>query len=291
VHDDRRWIVPVLLAAVALAVVVAAVGLASRPSLSVPRPHGADPHAARDVTVFVASLLLGAVLLARAGGRPRYQARTYRLVGVCLLIAPLLLVNVVRAIPPARRPSTPGGGTVASATTSATRTATTATNRAARPFVAPDFQLGHAASIISLVLTLAAVTLLAIVAYRTMRRPGRHVAPRTLEPPPRDADEVLATATAAIALGGDPRGRVIAAYEAMEAALSGEGAPRGAPQAPLEWIAGLAASHPAAVPPARDLAEIFERARLRSTPVTDADAARARTALDRLRATLAVRQP
>jgi len=289
VHDNRRWTVPVLLAAVATATVVAAVGLASRPSISVPRPHGVDPHAARDWTLAVASLLLGVVLLIRAAGRPRYQAMTYRLVGACLLIAPLLVINVVRATR-LGRPATPGGF-LGPTSTAASASPTPATSAPTQHGVAPDFKLGHAASIISLALTLGALTLLAIVAYRTMRRPGRHVAPRTLEPPPRDADEVLATAIAAIALGDDPRGRVIAAYEAMEAALGGKGAPRGAPQAPLEWIAGLATSHPAAVAPARDLAEIFERARFRSSPVTDADAARARAALDRLRATLAVPQP
>jgi hypothetical protein len=290
VHDDRRWTVPVLLATVALAATIAAVGLAARPSLSVPRPHGADPHAARDWTFSVASLLLGFVLLARARGRPRYQATTYRLVGACLLIAPLLLINVVRAIQ-VPRPPNPGGGTVRSATTGATASARGVTNSAARPLIGRDLQWGSPASIISLVLTLAAIALLGFAAYRVMRRPGRHVAPRILESPPRDADDVLATATAAIALGGDPRGRVIAAYEAMEATLSGKGAQRDAPQAPLEWITGLAASHPAAAAPARDLAEVFERARFRSAPVTDADAALARTALDRLRATLAVRQP
>jgi uncharacterized protein DUF4129 len=289
VHDDRRWTVPVLLGAVALGAVVAAVGLASRPSLSVPRPHGADPHAARDWALSVALLLLGVVLLVCARGRPHYQATTYRLVGTCLLIAPLLLVNVVRGIQVAR-PRTPGGFFGPTSTTGTATATTPATSAATQHGVAPNFRLGGAASIISLVLTLAACTLLAIVAFRAMRRPGRHVAARILEPP-RDADDVLASATAAIALGGDPRGRVIAAYEAMETALTGEGAPRGAPQAPLEWIAGLAESHPAAVAPARELAEIFERARFRSAPVTDADAALARAALDRLRATLAVRQP
>jgi hypothetical protein len=290
VHDDRRWTVPVLLAAVALAATVAAVGLASRPSLSVPRPHGADPHAARDWTLSVASLLFGFALLVRARGRPRYQATTYRLVGACLLIAPLLLINVVRAIRVPRPPG-PDAGAAATVATGATRSATRAARVSPGAGVAPNFKLGHAASIISLVLTLAAIALLGFAAYRVMRRPGRHVAARTLEAPPRDADAVLATATAAIALGGDPRGRVIAAYEAMEATLGGKGAPRDAPQAPLEWIAGLAASHPAAVAPARDLAEIFERARFRSAPVSEADAERARAALDRLRATLAVRQP
>lgn len=279
-----------LLAAVALAAVVAAVGLASRPSLSVARPHGADPHAARDVTLFVACVLIGVVLLASARGRPGYQATTYRLVGACLLIAPLLLVNVVRSIQ-VPRPTNPGGGATRSAATGTTAAATGATNSASRLPIGRDLRFGSAASIISLALTVAALTLLAIAAYRLARRPGRHVAPRILEPPPRDPDEVLASATAAIALRGDPRGRVIAAYEAMEGALRDKGAPRGAPQAPLEWIAGLAESHPAAVAPARELAEIFERARFRSAPVTDADAARARAALDRLRATLAVRQP
>ncbi|HEY3087061.1 MAG TPA: DUF4129 domain-containing protein [Jatrophihabitantaceae bacterium] len=288
-HDDRRWTAPVLLAAVALGVVIAAVGLASRPSLSVPRPHGADPHATRDWALSVALLLLGVALLVRARGRPRYQATTYRLVGACLLVAPLLLVNVVRAtrLP---HPSTPGGFFGPTSTTGTATAATPATSAATQPGVGHNFRLGGAASTVSLLLTLAACMLLAIVAFRAMRRPGRHVAPRILEAP-RDADDVLASATAAIALGGDPRGRVIAAYEAMETALTGEGAPRGAPQAPLEWIAGLAESHPAAVAPARELAEIFERARFRSAPVTDADAALARAALDRLRATLAVRQP
>jgi Domain of unknown function (DUF4129) len=283
VHDNRRWTVPVLLAAVALAAAVAAVGLASRPSISVPRPHGADPHAARDWTLAVASLVLGVVLLARAGRRPRYQATTYRLVGACLLIAPLLLINVVRATRlPAPHTS---GGTGRPTTARPTTSAATATSVPPGHGVAPNFHLGHAGSIISLVLTVAACALLAIIALRAMRRPGRHVAPR-VEPPQRDPDEVLATATAGIALGGDPRGRVIAAYEAMESALGG----RGAPQAPLEWIGELAASHPAAHAPARELAEIFERARFSTAAVTDDDARRARAALDQLRATLAVRQ-
>lgn len=280
-HHDRRWTVPVLLAAVAVAAAVAAVGLSSRPSLSVPRPHGADPHAARDSALAVALLLLGVVLLVRAAGRPRYQATTYRLVGTILLIAPLLLINVLRATQLPRPQTT--SGTQAPTTTTATTPTASPTAAPTQHGVAPNFQLGHAASIISLLLTLAALTLLGIVAFRAIRRPGRHVAARTAESPTRDTDDVLASATAAIALGTDPRSRVIAAYEAMESALGG----RVAPQAPLEWIAGLAASHPQVVAPARELAEIFERARFSTAPVTDAEAARARAALDRLRANVA----
>src|SRR5262249_44771938 len=144
-------------------------------------------------------------------------------------------------------------------------------------------------SIISLILTIAAVLLLGWLAFRMLRRDGRHSGTVGLRERAADREEVLRRATSALDLGTDPRGRVIAAYEAMESARARRTAARAAERGRLEWLAGLGDVQDAAMQPARELTAIFERARFSSAPVTEADAERARQLLDQLRATLSAR--
>ena len=266
--------VPLLLGAVGLALAVAAVGLAARPSLHLPAHHGPDPNAGRDLTLAIGAIIVGAILIrqARRLAAP-YQRLTYRLVGTALIAGPILVVNLNRILKnhkPRPRPTS----------SSAQAPPVAGGGGDGRSRHGADWGLVSAPTIISAILTLAACVLLAVVAYRLMRRPGRHVLAAGA-PGVASREDVLRRAAAAIELGADPRARVIAAYEAMEAALE---SPRRAPQAPLEWLAGLADTHPAAIEPARELTEIFERARFRTVPVTEADADQARHALDRLRA-------
>jgi Domain of unknown function (DUF4129) len=282
--------VPVVLVVVAAALAVAAVGLAGRPSLHLPRHEGADPHAARDIALVLTTAVLGAVLIWQARRlRVGYQRLTYRLVGICLIAGPLLVVNVNRVVksvlPNATRSATPTPGT----TVGLSAPPTTTPSPAGR-LLGPRQHLGSWPAITSAILTAAALALLGVIAFRLMRRPGLHVGTAPADEPEPDRDDVLRSATAAITLGPDPRGRVIAAYEAMESALLGTGSPRAAATAPLEWLAGLAQSRPFAVEPARDLTEIFERARFSTAPITDSDADRARALLEGLRATLTARR-
>jgi hypothetical protein len=153
----------------------------------------------------------------------------------------------------------------------------------------PKLSLTEGWSIISLILTIAAVLLLAWLGYRVLHRDGRHAGTVALRERATDREEVLRSATSALDLGTDPRGRVIAAYEAMESALARRTAARTAEQAPLEWLTGLGDVQEAAMQPARELTAIFERARFSSAPVTEADAQQARQLLEQLRATLSAR--
>lgn len=265
--------VPVLLAAVTVIVLVAAVGLAARPTLHLPRHDGPDPHSGRDLALTVVAVVVGLVLIARAGRlAARYQRVTYRLVGSGLIIGPLVAVNPIRRMTENQhhRPPTP-------------------THSAPLPIHAGTDAGGWhglADPILLIVgpLALAGLALFGYVAMRTMRRPDRHViAPGDgARIATADAADVLGRAVVAIQLGAGARDRVIAAYEAMESALRGRGATRAAQQAPLEWLAGLRDSHPHTVDPARELTQIFERARFSTAPISDADAQRAGDALGRL---------
>jgi hypothetical protein len=283
--------VPVVLVVVSSALIVAAIGLSGRPSLQLPRREGADPHAARDIALVITTAILGSVLIWQARRLTAgYQRLTYRLVGTCLIVGPLLVVNLNRVVKNVLPNTTP------TATTTTTGTGATGPPSAATPtpagrLLGPPQHLDSAPAIISAILTVAALALLGVIAYRLMRRPGRHVGTAPADERPPDRDDVLRSATAALALGSDPRGRVVAAYEAMESALRGTGSPRAAAQAPLEWLAGLAQSRPSEVEPARELTETFERARFSTAPITERDADRAREALERLRVTLRARRP
>lgn len=280
---------PTLAVAVGLAVLVAAVGLAARPELHLPRHTHNDPNEARDFAIAIITMVLGIVILA-TGHRIKvgYQRLTYQLVGLITLVVPALVVNVNRLVDSAAR-----------AQPSATATSTAPTAQPPNPSGGPvdPKQYGGVPKIsgtdgyavISLIATVVIVALLGWLAYRMLRRDGRHVGAMGLPERASDRDDVLRRATSALDLDTDPRGRVIAAYEAMESALRRLGAARAAEQAPVEWLAGLADVRDAAIEPARELTTIFERARFSTAPVTEAHAEQARQLLDRLRAALSAR--
>lgn len=276
---------PVLAAVVGLAILVAAVGLAARPKLHLPNHTHNDPHGGRDFALAIITMVLGIVVLwIGSHVKIAYQRLTYRLVGVIMLVVPALVVNVNRLVDSARRTQP---------TPTPTATATAAQGGGGRGGAGsgsvPKLSLTEGWSIISLILTIAAALLLGWLAFRMLRRDGRHSGSVGLRERAGDREEVLRRATSALDLGTDPRGRVIAAYEAMESALARKTAARTAEQAPLEWLTGLGDVQDAAMQPARELTAIFERARFSSAPVTEADADRARQLLDRLRATLSAR--
>ena len=277
---------PALAATVGLAVVVAAVGLAARPKLHLPRHTGTDPHEARDFALAIITMVLGIVILA-IGHRIKvgYRRLTYRLVGLIVFVVPALVVNVNRLVDSARARATP---------TPTDPTATASGPPAGGAYTqqyggVPKLSPTEGYAIISLIATVAIVVLLGWFGYRMLRRDGRHVGALALAERASDRDDVLRRASEALELDTAPRGRVIAAYEAMESALRRRGAVRTAEQAPLEWLAGLADVQDAAIEPARELTTIFERARFSSAPVTEEHAEQARQLLDQLRARLSSR--
>lgn len=276
---------PALLAGVAVAVLVAAVGLAARPTLRLPRHEGPAPHSGRDLALTAVTVLIGFVVMAR-GGRfaARYQRATYRLVGVALIVGPVISVNPIRRMSesnprpaptrtPSRRPLGQSG--------------------AGRHDLVGWLGLDDLIVLIVGPLALGGLALLAYVVGRKARRPGQHVlaGARIGSGADEAAADMLGRAATAIRLGASARDRVIAAYEAMESALGGQGAARAVQQAPEEWLSGLASSHPHTVGPAGELTGIFERARFSATPITDADADRAGAALEQLRRALAATVP
>lgn len=274
---------PAVAAAVGLLLVVAAVGLAARPGVHLPRHEGLDPHVGRDFGLVITTMALGAVMVWQ--GRRftvDYQRLTWRLVGLVLVVAPPLLVNVNRLADNGAPHSTPTASPTTTAASPLGPTGQATVDTGPPRGMVPKLSPAEGYSIISLVLTVVAIALLGMLGYRALRRAGRHVGATPL-PEPTSAADVLHRASEAIALGTDPRGRVIAAYEAMESALGA----RSAPQAPLEWLAGLVESHGAALGPARELTAIFERARFSTADISDADAERARHLLSDLRRTLA----
>ncbi len=282
--------VPLLVAVVGIALVVAAVGLSGRPSFALPRHAGEDPNGTRDWAIAIVSILVG-VLMIRRGGRftVQYQRLTYRMVGSLLIVGPGLLLNLNRRRLPTQNGSGSGSGGAAPTGQAASPTPLPSPSRPNRPGVLPDAGLGHGAAIAAAVLVLAAVGVLGIAAYRAwLRRPARPVdlQARTA---PVDPAQVLDDAAGAIALGGSPRDRVIAAFEAMEAALGSQGMGRARQQAPLEWLAVLARERPGAVGAANALAAIFERARFSDAAISESDAADAAARLRELRAHLGVR--
>lgn len=277
-RPDR--VVPALLVGVSVAVLVAAVGLAARPTLHLPRHAGVNPHSGRDLALTVVAVIAGFVLMARAGRlAARYQRVTYRLVGVALIVGPVVAVNPIQRLRESNRRPAPGP----------TRSPPLdQPSGSAHHGVASWFGFDDLVVLIVGPLALAGLALVGYLVMRTLRRPDQHVIPagigrRALD----EAADVLGRAAGAMRLGANARDRVIAAYEAMESALLDRGATRTAQQAPLEWLAELADSHPHTVGPARELTEIFERARFSTAPVSDDDAHRAGAALERLRATLA----
>lgn len=91
---------------------------------------------------------------------------------------------------------------------------------------------------------------------------------------------------AELAVGGDPRLAVIAAYEGMERVLAGQGVARQRSETPLEYLeralAGLRSSREALV----RLTRLFESARFSAQPVDQQMRAEAEGALSKLRAEL-----
>ena len=286
----RAVAVPVLVAAVGLAIIVAAVGLSDRPSFALPGRHGSDPNQGRDWAFALTSVLAG-LLMIRLGRRLplAYQRLAYRMVGAVLILGPALLLNVNHHTTPAATastssaPPTPTRSSSLSVTASPLPPETTPNRRG----VIPKLSVGP--GIISAILLLAAAALFGLALYRAwMRRPGRHVdlGTRPAHTPP---DDVLDSAADAIAFGGAPRDRVIAAYVAMETALDRRGMRRAKQQAPLEWLAELSRLRPTVIEPADALTAIFERARFSAAPVTENDASEAAALLRRLREELGVR--
>lgn len=156
---------------------------------------------------------------------------------------------------------------------------------------------GHAASVPHLplvplllglgVLALLAVTALVAVRLRTARRRTAAAAPA-----PDGDREALADAVdagRAALLGDDPRAAIIACYAAMESALAGRGVAVRRSDSPSDLLARAARRSllvgPAAAA-APELAALFREARYSTHPMTEAQRADARRALDELSAGL-----
>ncbi|BCJ33011.1 hypothetical protein Athai_05140 [Actinocatenispora thailandica] len=129
--------------------------------------------------------------------------------------------------------------------------------------------------------------------------------PEPEEPDAPTADEVraaMAASRAALIEGDDPRAAVIACWLTLEELASRGGVPRSASDVPGDLVGRMlgVARDPSGAPRFRaltgpaeraltDLAERYRAARYAPAPVTEADRAAARTALDRLAAELSVR--
>ena len=272
-----------LVGAVGIAVVVAGVGLSGRPSFALPRHHGPDPHWTARWLITLAAVVGGVVILYRSRLLTvAYQRLTYRLVGVVVILGPAILLQATHISKPLAPPHPAGVPGAA---------APPAVHRGRSGSRGGGFSIGLSVlgTVVMVLLLLAAVALLGVAMYRTrLRLPARPVTLASGSDVPPDAASIMGSAAGAIALGGTPRDQVIAAYEAMETALRGDGIARERQQTPLEWLADLGSARPGVVEPADALTAIFQRARFSTGPVTPADAADAARRLGELRSRLGV---
>ena len=272
-----------LVGAVGIAVVVAGVGLSGRPSFSLPRQHGPDPHWTAEWLITLAAVLGGVVILYRSRRLTvAYQRLTYRLVGTVVILGPAILLqatHITKRLAPPRSVIAPPAAPPPSV------------HRGRSGSRGGGFSIGLSTlgTVVMVLLVLVAVALLGVAMYHArLRLPARPVTGASAGDVPPDAASILGSAAGAIALGSSPRDQVIAAYEAMESALRRDGIARERQQTPLEWLTDLSHVRPGVVEPADALTATFERARFSTGPVTPADADDAARLLGELSSRLGV---
>jgi hypothetical protein len=176
--------------------------------------------------------------------------------------AVLVLVVSHLRFPPRRPPSTPDEAAAGPAQPSAQT---------------PEHDAGH----LWISLALLAVVVLAVVGFALWRRHRRPLDDSALGAPLGAGP--LQAAAVALHGGGDPRSRVIDAYDAMERALAAAGKARAPQDSPREWLTAVAAGHPDVAGAATGLTTLFEVARFSHEPVSEAAAHAAAGMVEQLR--------
>lgn len=284
-------------AAVALLLMIAAVGMRARAGLSAKPPGWAaassrafDATAGLMVALAATACLVLVVFVFRGGRRKRPEdewakeppprsraARAVALLFALAVVSPPIVLLVTH--PDARRnaerprPVPPVGGTPRSATHPPAHTVTAHTS------VLPGISVGMAAA--------AAAVMLALALRANRRRRGELPLERPNHAPSAaPLRAALAEAAGALRDPADPRHAIIASYAAMEARLADAGAAAAAADTPAEVLARAAAAGLVLSPAAGTLTRLFRRARYSRHRIPESDREAAAAALARLRADL-----